>query len=181
MYLRKKELVDNQLKIDIRDLKKKGFKYGLEVSGTVNMESNGSFAFSIDQNNLTLMYTLRDDLDSLRTVRQEIDLHVSECHFGGLRTYFICPKCGRKVMALYFSTKYFYCRSCCNLTYKSQQEDKIDRALRRVKKLRRRLNAENDMFGIIWHKPKGMHYKTFDRLVDQVNKNTAACIEEFLP
>jgi hypothetical protein len=169
MYFRKKQLVDNQLKIDIRDLKKKGFKYGAELSGTVTMTSKGSFAFSIDENNLFLMYSYRDERNNLEPVRQEIKLNSSECHYGGMRAYFICSKCERKVMALYLSDKYFYCRSCCNLAYKSQQENKVDRLLRKARKIREKLNAENDMLGIIWHKPKGMHHKTFNRLSDESN------------
>lgn len=51
------------------------------------------------------------------------------CYFGGRRWWFICPlvvngrACNRRVGVLYLGGgKYFGCRHCYNLTYRSQKE-----------------------------------------------------------
>ncbi|GAB1536286.1 hypothetical protein ADMFC3_19170 [Geovibrio sp. ADMFC3] len=185
MYFRKKQVIDDQLKIDIRDLRKKGFKYGEEFSGTVSITSNGitkgAFAFLIDESKLTLIYFYRGNHSNLEAIRQEVKLHRLECHYGGLRVYFVCPKCGKKIMALYLGDKYFYCRSCCNLAHKSQQIDKASRLLNKLRKIRRKLNTPDDLFSMVWHKPKGMHHKTFYRLTEESNAVTNEYFKQFLP
>jgi hypothetical protein len=71
---------------------------------------------------------------------------------------------------LFSSTPYFLCRSCCGLPYASQNESDHDRALRRARKLRRRLGAGAGIGDPIWDKPKGMHWRTFERLKEQAEQ-----------
>lgn len=92
--------------------------------------------------------------------------------FGGAsgfpRPWFDCP-CGRRVAILYLETSSvpgganrLLCRTCLNLAYKSQREDRILRAKRRAaKKLARIVPAGEDL---ITEKPKGMHHRTMLRL-----------------
>lgn len=166
MYFFKKQTIDNQVKIDIRDLKRKGFKYGLECTGIISVNVNNviinSVSFAINDKMLTLEYSCENN-------RQQIDLDWLQCNYGNQRAYFICPQCGRRVISLYMSNKYFYCRKCCNFTYRSQQEDEASRLIRKIRRIRQKLNASDELFGIIWHKPKGMHHKTFYRLVEEDN------------
>lgn len=55
-------------------------------------------------------------------------LVTTDCHLGGVRWWFICPLslngvfCGRRVRKLYLRGKYFGCRHCHNLAYRSSQE-----------------------------------------------------------
>jgi hypothetical protein len=42
------------------------------------------------------------------------------CNYGGYRPWFLCPHCGRRVGKLYLGGKYFLCRHCYNLAYRSQ-------------------------------------------------------------
>lgn len=44
------------------------------------------------------------------------------CHFGGHRRWLVCPKCGRRTEALYFSTDTVtvVCRTCRGLKYECQ-------------------------------------------------------------
>src|SRR5262249_51545398 len=57
-----------------------------------------------------------------------VRLVTTPCHLGGVRWWFICPLsrngvgCGRRVRKLYLCGKYFGCRHCHNLTYRSCQE-----------------------------------------------------------
>jgi hypothetical protein len=74
---------------------------------------------------LRLMYSMKSlnaDLD------YSVALVTTRCHLGGVRWWFICPlvrnnvACGRRVRKLYLCGRYFGCRHCNNLTYRSQQE-----------------------------------------------------------
>ena len=88
------------------------------------------------------------------------------CHLGGERPWFLCPArgCGRRVAILY-GGGIFACRHCYQLAYPSQRETYDDRAARRADRIRERLSWEQ---GILnpkgWEKPKGMHWRTFERL-----------------
>ena len=44
--------------------------------------------------------------------------------FGGVRYWFVCPGCGRRMGTLYLagSSTTFLCRQCSNLTYESRNE-----------------------------------------------------------
>ena len=72
--------------------------------------------------------------------------------------------CGRRV-AILFGGSVFACRHCHKLAYQCQRETDYDRAVRRADTIRRRLGWEP---GILeWRragKPKGMHWRTFERL-----------------
>jgi hypothetical protein len=100
----------------------------------------------------------------------------TDCNFGGQRAWFHCPAlgCGRRVAILYLGGGIFACRHCYQLAYPSQREPDYDRAARRADKIRKRLCWEQ---GILnpkgWQKPKGMHWKTFERL----NKEHDALVE----
>jgi len=64
----------------------------------------------------------------------------------------------------------FACRHCYGLAYRCQQENSFLRALRRMDKICERLGG--DTTGIIpslqyGKKPKGMHWRTYERLSDQ--------------
>jgi hypothetical protein len=71
-------------------------------------------------------------LYAMKSQNAELDYSVrmvtTPCHLGGVRWWFICPlirnnvTCGRRVRKLYLSGKYFGCRHCHDLTYRSRQE-----------------------------------------------------------
>ena len=57
-----------------------------------------------------------------------VELVTTLCHLGGKRWWFICPltrngiPCGHRVRKLYQRGRYFGCRHCHDLTYRSTQE-----------------------------------------------------------
>jgi len=59
-------------------------------------------------------------------------------HFGGVRYWFVCPYCDRRVGTLYSPRfeRYFKCRHCHNLTYKSVQthDHRVNSILKLVSK-----------------------------------------------
>jgi len=104
--------------------------------------------------------------DEWEDVHQPVSLDWSACNFGGERPWFVCPGagCGRRVALLYGLGRYFLCRHCYDLVYESQRENGMTRALRRAQAIRRRLGGSANMMKPFPKKPKGMHWKTYDRL-----------------
>ena len=94
-----------------------------------------------------------------------INIQKTFCALGGKRPWFVCPlkHCGRRVGILYGGS-IFACRHCYQLAYPSQRENIDDRATRKAEKIRDRLKWEPGILNGEGLKPKGMHYKTFERL-----------------
>jgi hypothetical protein len=99
-------------------------------------------------------------------VHEPVSLDWTACNFGGERPWFICPgaDCGRRVAILYGPGRYFLCRHCYDLRYESQRENGMSRALRRAQAIRERLGGSANMTQPFPEKPKGMHWKTYERL-----------------
>ncbi len=100
-------------------------------------------------------------------VQESVELEWTPCNFGGERPWFLCPsiECGRRVAVLHAAGKYFLCRHCYGLSYESQRGDKAHRALCRAQKIRERLGGSANMLEPFPKKPKGMHWRTYERLV----------------
>lgn len=99
------------------------------------------------------------------------------CHFGGERTWFLCPApgCGRRVRILY-GGGIFACRHCYQLVYESQREQPYDRALRRAQAIRMKLGGSGSMLDLFPDIPKGMHWRTYERLRDEHDRAHAVYI-----
>jgi hypothetical protein len=99
-------------------------------------------------------------------VKETVSLEWTSCNFGGERPWFLCPGagCGRRVAVLYGPGRYFLCRHCYDLTYQSQRDNKMYRALHRAQKIRQHLGGSANMMEPFPEKPKGMHHETYMRL-----------------
>jgi hypothetical protein len=86
------------------------------------------------------------------------------CHLGGQRHWFTCPRCSKRVAVLYAPGRYFACRQCGGLGYATQKEGAGDRASTKADKLRKRMGWEAGILNGNGGKPKGMHWKTYQRL-----------------
>lgn len=81
-------------------------------------------------------------------------------HLGGLRYWFICPYCNRRVGTLYrprFAV-YFKCRHCYNLTYKSTQTHD-----RRVKSAENLILNMEGYVNYLWRKKPKLFWKIYDK------------------
>lgn len=57
-------------------------------------------------------------------IKYDIRLDTTPYNYGGKRYWFLCPVCGKRVGKLYLlpEGRYFACRACNNLTYRSSKE-----------------------------------------------------------
>lgn len=92
----------------------------------------------------------------------KVRLATTTPHYGGKRFWFICPQTGKRTSILYSppGSKWFASRHAYNLKYASQSEGPHDRVISRKFRLQGKLGGEN-----YYRKPKGMHQKTYDRLL----------------
>lgn len=60
---------------------------------------------------------------SLSIDSQNIELTVTNCNYGGIRVWFLCPLCNKRVGTLYRKplSNSFTCRYCSKLTYQLQR------------------------------------------------------------
>jgi hypothetical protein len=98
-------------------------------------------------------------------IQANICLAVTKTRFGGRRLWFICPSCGGRCRVL-FAWRWLMCRRCCGLRYSSQAETRAARATRAMFKIVRTLDPSAQINDLP-PKPKGMHWSTYDRLVDR--------------
>jgi hypothetical protein len=98
-------------------------------------------------------------------IAYRVPLEWTPCHFGGERPWFVCPGdgCGRRAAVLY-GGRYFLCRRCQGLAYESTRESPGERATRKVQRIRKRLGGSANLLTPLPPKPKGMHWRTYERL-----------------
>ncbi len=162
-----KDTVSDLKSIDIRKLQREGW---LKQSGqivTLTWRRGGRVTGDIKLltaiNHLTLVYRVRGNGEEWEDKKYDVAIDRTACHYGGSRVWFRCPCCNKRVAELY-GGKVFACRHCHNLAYDSQRENKHDRLARKADKIRERLGWEGGILNGHGWKPKGMHWKTFERL-----------------
>lgn len=103
-----------------------------------------------------------------KTVRCHVSLEWTPCNYGGQRAWFRCPAdgCGRRVALLYLGNYgRFVCRHCNKLAYRSQRVTDEGRVLGIANKIRKQLAWTPGVARGHGLKPKGMHWRTFERLI----------------
>jgi hypothetical protein len=129
----------------------------------------GNIGVKAEQGQVTLSYSWQQNDSEAQRLDYPVGLETTSCHYGGVRYWFTCPteNCGKRVAKLYLSDKYFSCRQCCRLAYYSQREAQDDRARRRAEKIRAKLSWQPGLMNLPGAKPKGMHWKTYVRLMTE--------------
>jgi hypothetical protein len=145
---------------------------GLLIPGrawTSAWKRNGAEVASIqgrtEVDRVILNYRSRSNGGEWQAMEYPVRLEWSPCNFGGRRAWFVCPAqgCGRRV-AILFGGSIFACRHCHKLAYDCQRETDDDRAMRRADTIRWRLGWEAGIANPEGGKPKGMHWRTYQRL-----------------
>lgn len=176
--LDRKMKTDEALCLDVRSLNKEGVFQNIGCSGQVSWSFDGqktdTVGFRIEKDHLQLTYNSRRGNDQWLKIEQPIRLDRTQCNFGGERVWLLCPDCGKRVAVLYCIAARFLCRRCNNLVYASKSESYIHRMMRKARKIRSRIGAPYNLTYTAFEKPKHMHWKTFEHLVDEENNTRQA-------
>jgi len=169
-------------RIDIRYLTKNNLikpNHAGTLSWTCGGEKSGFINYTAYHDRLHLSYRFRENGGDWQGIKQTILYDRTPCNYGGERMWFLCPHCNKRIAVLYGAGPRFLCRHCYELPYSSQNEAFVDRAMRKTRKLRKRLGASDDLDEPVWDKPKGMHWKTFELLSRQESEANMVVSYEF--
>ena len=130
-----------------------------------NGEDVASIRIRTETDRVILNYRSRSNGGDWQPMEYPVFLDWTSLHLGGRRAWFLCPGkgCGRRVAILYGGLV-FACRHCYKLAYQCQRESGDDRTMRRADTIRLRLGWGAGIANPEGGKPKGMHWRTFERL-----------------
>jgi|CXWL01.1.fsa_nt_gi hypothetical protein len=167
-----KPTTENFWRSSIKNLKDhKLFNEPICRSGTWTWSTNGQ-----ERSNIGYEINTRDEYShymrvyytNTRTQEKQdykIRLSTTSPNYGGKRWWFHCPAagCGKRVGVLYLAN-IFACRHCYNLSYSSQNQAPHDRYTDKAFALAQKLGHDGNVIdGFYGRKPKGMHWKTYER------------------
>ena len=170
-------VVENGLTLDLcRLIRQRYISPGKWVSGTLQWSnvhtgeptaSIGYEANMADPDNAWIrLHYKRNDTPEDYKVR----LATTCPNYGGKRQWFVCPARGIRTAKLYLAGgDWFACRQAYGMAYRSQNECIEDRMATRAHRLRRKLNGEPGFEMPFPDKPKGMHWKTYNKLCDEID------------
>jgi hypothetical protein len=133
-------------------------------------ERVASIKVETERDRVTLKYRSHRYGGNWTDMEQRFPVAWTPCRFGGERPWFVCSVhangtyCGRQVIKLYHAGRLFACRHCSRLAYASQQESAHLRGLWKAQKIRMRLGGTANMLDDFPEKPKGMHWRTYERM-----------------
>lgn len=163
-----KTTVDSQHAVDIRYLKRQDLLWAGNngsLTWSCRGEQTGTINYQVKENGIKLIYNMRDNSSAeWQAVEQFVSFDYTPCHYGGKRTWLLCPHCNRRVTCIYGAGKYFLCRHCYELNHQSQHEGYYDRQLSKAQDIRTKLGGSASLASTFPEKPKGMHWKTYQNL-----------------
>lgn len=121
---------------------------------------------------LRLCYSLKRYKQDELHLDYKIALKASEANYGGKRFWFSCPVTSKRASVLYLPNGYdcFASRHAFDMSYASQSKAPHDRAIDRKWKYKNMLGGDD-----YYIKPKGMHKKTYERLLEKMFKAEEEC------
>ena len=152
------------------------------VDLTVHFEGNDD---ADRATHVRLEYTVDPPAGDRFEEEHPVPIEYTEPNFGGVRPWFRCPgvvdgeECHDRVRKLYLPNggRYWLCRECYDLGYRSsrtsgdpvkQAELRYRRAFAKADAKNRRPHPNNAPY--FPDKPKGMHWDTFDDLIEDVRE-----------
>ena len=159
--------------LDVRRLHRRGCLapgHSVIWQWTINDRPSGTMGISAESDRIVLKYRFQPRGKDWQDIETTIWLDHTACNLDGYRRWFRCPSwnCGRRVALLYMGSRgTFACRRCYRLCYESQRESIGDRATRRAEKIRDRLGWFPGILEGEGPKPNGMHWRTFNRLIEK--------------
>lgn len=165
-----KGVTKGRISLDVRGLQRMNLLIPgrfYDIRMTRSQRPIGLVMVQVDSDELTLSYQHQDANGQCLDLEYPVGLVWTPCHYGGRRTWFVCPEsgCGRRVAKLYLGDEgSFACRHCSGLAYSSQRAAPDKRAKLRAGKIRKKLGWVPGILNQRASKPKGMHWKTYWRL-----------------
>lgn len=168
-----KSTVESRRKIDIRHWHKEGLLEPHQLFSR-KWSRNGQLIAEIivytELHKLNFICRYRDSNGQWQQIDYPVYLSWTACRYGGERPWFLCPAkgCEQRVAILY-SGNVYACRHCHQLAYTSQREADYYRSARKAEKIIKRLGWNDNGFSDFdEEKPKGMHWYTYEHLIDQL-------------
>lgn len=174
---------------DIRALTRRGLKSG--VLGEITLVwsdywTDEDFSVGVVVNtsemrcpHIELAHRCR--VDQPEVVRYRVRLLTMRPHYGGLRWWFECPHTRRRVakLCLPLGGWQFWSTRAYDLAYQSQREQQHERTLRKLQSIRTALGGPEytNLMLPFPPKPKGMWWRTYERLVDRADGAQAITYE----
>ena len=162
-------LVEYQLALDTAEIPRLNGEKAF--SATIRWGSGQSVGLQFDPIHEQLVLRWRADGTPCQ---QTVSLTTTGPNFGGKRRWFWCPIGHRRVRKLYWCPVSgrdgggWYGRAALGLAYYSQRLSRPDRPMLRARRIRRKLGSEDGTDEP--DKPKGMHWATYNRLLDQADE-----------
>jgi hypothetical protein len=175
--------------IDIAALRRSGLKAGpvraLRYAWTSSYDGEFAVDMLIDTRNpedawIEFWHATRDS--DPKEIRYRVLLTATRPPFGGLRWWFVCPRTGRRAQKLFLPLggRHFWSRDGYQLGYACQRETKTDRRFRKARKFKRSLGGDGEYGNPIPPKPKGMHWRTYERKAAQLETIETAADQAWL-
>lgn len=101
---------------------------------------------------------------TINDYRQRLNVTTTPCNYGKVRYWFECPYCKGRCAIVYHGGSGLACRKCYGLAYPVENKTRSDRAIEKAWEINNRLKFECSI-DYVGDKPKGMHWKTFSKLV----------------
>lgn len=171
-----KRCIDDLFPLDIRTINRAGLLTPGRSSSwqwSRRGEAVGAISLQAEADQVVLEYRFRSPRRNggeWESMSYAVMLEWTPCVLGGRRVWWRCPAigCGRRAAVL-FGGPIFACRRCHGLAYRCQRESADERAARRADTVRRRLGWPAGILNDTGHKPRGMHWRTFERLLAKHN------------
>jgi hypothetical protein len=122
------------------------------------------------------------DTRSPERISYRISLTSSQPNYGGRRYWFCCPGTGKRAAKLFLPRggHQFLSREAYRLGYACQRETRTDRLMRNARRLHRELGGKGDALEEdAPEKPKGMHWRTYERKLAALTEAVGAADEAF--
>ncbi len=164
-----KRTTNRMNQLDIRKIARAG---SLEVglySRTAHVELHAA------TDRVTLNYRCENQFRESQEYRYAVAIEWTPCNYGGKRPWWTCPDCGKRVAILYGGRK-FACRHCQSLTYKSTRTAPGSEHYARANKVRMKLGWGGGVASPMGDRPKGMHARTYLRLLRQLHLHGLAAL-----
>lgn len=124
-----KMLVESTTRLSIFDLRKHNVVYGKHCTGSGTGPNGFLLRFTLAKDTLSLEYVAHSQRHTL-----SVRMVTTQPHYGGFRTWFVCPRCGRRCGILYIHAHnvHFACRVCANLNYLSTRQESQHKLMLRM-------------------------------------------------